>query len=59
MSIGRHKTTEFRRLKERVWVKLKSWKGKILTLAGKAILIFDTISCLGHSFVLNELFQAS
>lgn len=37
--VGRNKRQCFGFLKERIWKKLQSWKGKFLNLAGKEILI--------------------
>ena len=37
--IGRRKYETFAFLKERVWRKLQGWKGKLLSKAGKEVLI--------------------
>ena len=37
--IGRRKYETFAFLKERVWRKLQGWKGKLLSRAGKEVLI--------------------
>lgn len=39
MAMGRHKSACFAYLKERLGKKLHSWKGKLLSGAGKEILI--------------------
>ena len=37
--IGRKKYDTFSFLKERVWKKIQNWKGKLLSRAGKKVLI--------------------
>ena len=37
--IGRHKKASFNYIRERVWKKLQGWKEKLLSQAGKEILI--------------------
>ena len=37
--IGRSKYQDFSFLKERVWKKIQGWKGKLLSKAGKEVLI--------------------
>ena len=37
--VGRGKRDAFRRIKERVWSKLQSWRGKIFSMGGRELLI--------------------
>ncbi|KAM1250278.1 hypothetical protein ACFX2G_033534 [Malus domestica] len=37
--VGRNKSHYFAYIKERLWKMLQSWKGKILSVAGKELLI--------------------
>ena len=37
--VGRMKRQEFRAIKDRIWAMIRGWKGKLLSHAGKAILI--------------------
>uniref|UniRef100_A0A2N9HDU2 Reverse transcriptase domain-containing protein n=1 Tax=Fagus sylvatica TaxID=28930 RepID=A0A2N9HDU2_FAGSY len=37
--VGRHKVESFSHIKERVWSKIKGWKGQILSQAGREIMI--------------------
>ena len=37
--VGRHRVASFSHIKERVWSKIKGWKGKILSQAGREIMI--------------------
>ncbi|OMO96399.1 reverse transcriptase [Corchorus capsularis] len=37
--IGRSKSVEFHLIKDRLWKQLRSWSGKLLSIAGKAVMI--------------------
>jgi ribonuclease HI len=37
--VGRHRVASFSHIKERVWSKIKGWKGRILSQAGREIMI--------------------
>nr|XP_023892305.1 uncharacterized protein LOC112004310 [Quercus suber] len=43
---GRHKKASFNFIKERVWKKLQGWKEKILSQAGKEILIKAVVQAI-------------
>ena len=51
--VGKNKTTSLNFIKERVWEKLQGWKEKILTQAGKEVLlkaIVQAISTFAMSY---------
>ena len=54
--VGRSKNNTFTQLKQKVANKVSGWKEKLLTHAGKEILIKSGSSC---ACLLNELFSAS
>ena len=44
--IGRRKKASFNYIKERVWRKLQGWEGKLLSLAGREVLIKSIIQAI-------------
>ena len=45
--IGRGKCANFNYIKERVWRKFQGWKGKLLSQAGREVLIKSVIQAKG------------
>ena len=44
--VGKNKTTSLNFIKERVWEKLQGWKEKILTQAGKEVLLKAVVQAI-------------
>ncbi|KAK3228886.1 hypothetical protein Dsin_000767 [Dipteronia sinensis] len=53
---GKNKKNLFRNIKERIWSKIKRWKGKLLSVAGKEVLLKAVIQLiLSYSMSLFQL----
>ncbi|KAL0004665.1 hypothetical protein SO802_012226 [Lithocarpus litseifolius] len=44
--VGRHKIASFNYIKDRVWGKLQGWKGKLLSQAGKEVLLKAVVQAI-------------
>ena len=56
--IRRHKEASFNYIKEMVWRKLQGWEGKLLSQAGREVLIKSVIQAI-PTYLYNGVFQTT
>ena len=59
MSIGRSKKDAFAYIKDRPWKKLHGWRGSLLSIAGKEILIKAVVQTVPLHIMQTFLFPKS